>query len=120
MSKPSPFGLAALLVVLILPLHAGVASAGEVPRYQKSVHEYSVPDVTLLNQHRVKVPLKELVASDRPVLLQFIFGTCTTICPILSASFTKLQKELGDLADRVRLISISIDPEHDTPEVMKK
>lgn len=88
-------------------------------RYQRSVHPYEVPSVTLLSQDRLQVKLDELVDSDRPVLVDFIFGTCTTICPVMSAGYSNLQRKLGEEAKQVRLVSISIDPEHDTPEVMK-
>ena len=64
--------------------------------------------------------LKELVESGKPVIFDFVYTTCTTICPVLSASFTNLRKALGKDADSVQLISISIDPAHDRPEQMKK
>jgi len=54
------------------------------------------------------------------VMLNFIFTTCTTICPVLSASFTQTQKTLGPDASNVRMISISIDPEHDTPAKLRE
>lgn len=89
-------------------------------KYSRSVQYYSVPSVTLLNQDGKKVNFRELVDSGKPVIIDFIFTTCTTICPVLSVSFTSLRKELGADADKVQLISISIDPEHDRPEQMKK
>ena len=81
---------------------------------------YNVPNVTLLNQDGKKVNLRSLVDADKPVIINFIFSTCTTICPVMSASFSNLRKELGSDAGRVQLISISIDPENDRPERMKK
>ncbi|MCU0305039.1 MAG: SCO family protein [Thermoanaerobaculales bacterium] len=56
--------------------------------------------------------------SGEVVMLDFIFGTCTTICPILSAGFSSLQRRMGSGPGGPVLISVSIDPEHDTPEVM--
>ena len=67
----------------------------------------------------LQVKLDEFMDSDRPVLVDFIFGTCTTICPVMSAGYSNLQRKLGEESEQVRLVSISIDPEHDTPEVMK-
>jgi protein SCO1/2 len=58
------------------------------------------------------VKLDALLAAPRPVLLQFVFTSCTTVCPILSATFSSVQDGLGP---GVRLVSISIDPEYDTP-----
>jgi protein SCO1/2 len=78
-----------------------------------------MPDVTLINQNGKKVNLKKLIESDKPVIVDFIFGTCTTICPVLSAGYINLQQKLGADTQKVHLVSISIDPENDTPKVMK-
>jgi len=43
------------------------------------------------------------------------FTCCTTSCPVLNASLARLQQELSDLND-LRLVSLTVDPEHDTPE----
>ena len=105
---------------------AGIESAprkdADVSRgkHTRSVKYYTVPNVMLLNQDGKKVNLKELVDSGKPVIFDFIYTTCTTICPVLSATFTNLRKALGVDADKVQLISISIDPENDRPEKMKK
>ncbi len=60
-----------------------------------------------------------LLTASEPVLLQFIFTTCTTICPVLSASFASSQDALQAVGQDFRLVSISIDPEHDTPPVLR-
>ena len=51
----------------------------------------------------------------RPVLLDFIYTTCTTICPVMSQTFAEVQKRLGSEASKVKMMSVSIDPEEDTP-----
>ncbi len=104
-----------LLVALSVPAHVALA---QEPRYQRSEESYVIPDVTLTNQHRQKVRLVELLQTDKPVLVDFIYGTCTTICPILSAGYSSMQRKLAPAEEKVRLVSISIDPEYDTPEVM--
>ena len=109
------------LVVIFLAAFTGTldrAWAGE-KTYQRSVEQYVVPDVVLVNQNGATVRLKDLLQTDKPVVLDFIFGTCTTICPILSAGYVNLQHKLGPDSQAVRLVSISIDPEHDTPKVLK-
>ncbi|HYQ47844.1 MAG TPA: SCO family protein [Thermodesulfovibrionales bacterium] len=95
-------------------------SFGEAtPKYKRTVEGYSAPDVVLVNQDGKKVKFTSLVNSGKPVMLDFIYGTCTTICPVLSAGFSNFQNKLGKDTGAVQLISISIDPEHDTPLVMK-
>ena len=76
------------------------------------------PD-TLVDQAGRAVRLPEALAG-RIVVVNFVFTTCTTICPVLSSLFTSLQGTLGELLGReVLLVSVSIDPEHDTPAKMR-
>jgi protein SCO1/2 len=109
-------GFLAIILLAVLPAGGG-PSAAEKPK--RTVENYTVPDVVLVNQNGVKVPLKKFLETGKPVMLDFIYGTCTTICPVLSASFVSLQRRLGADSDKVRLVSISIDPENDTPKVMR-
>ncbi|MEW6116328.1 MAG: SCO family protein [Nitrospirota bacterium] len=102
----------------LLPLSSVQAETKQ--RYKRTVEQYAIPDVVLINQDGAKVKLKKLLQLDKPVMLDFIYGTCTTICPVLSAGYSNLQKKLGPAAQNVQLVSISIDPEHDTPEVMRE
>ncbi len=98
--------------------HAHHRAAMKNPTYQVSDKQYDVPDVQLLDGTGATVTLQELLASEEPIALNFIFTTCTTICPVMTATFVQMQRELGDDAGRVHLVSISIDPEYDRPEVL--
>ena len=89
------------------------------PEYKRTVHNYIIPDVTLVNQDNKKVQLRSFLKQDKVIVLDFIFGTCTTICPVLSASYVNFQNKMGNEAGKVQLLSISIDPEHDSPKVLK-
>jgi len=109
-----PLFLFAALLMVVSPSHA------EDLKYKRSIETYTMPDVTLVNQNGARVKLKSLVNSDKPVVVDFIYGTCTTICPVLSAGYSNLQRKLGEKSTNVQLISISIDPENDTPKVMKE
>ncbi|HYE35910.1 SCO family protein [Methylocaldum sp.] len=81
---------------------------------------YSIPDITLADQDGKRVSLSDQLYTDRPVILNFVFTTCTTVCPISTAIFSKLQAKLSSQGAKFRLISISIDPEHDKPANLKK
>jgi len=60
------------------------------------------------------------VVRERIVVIDFVYTTCTTICPVLSAILQQVQEGLGDrLGDDVGLISISVDPVRDTPQRLK-
>lgn len=84
--------------------------------YRGKFAEYEAPDVELTTDDRIALSFADLLNTDKPVMLNFIFTTCTTICPVLSASFTQVQALLGERADEVLMISITIDPEYDTPD----
>jgi len=97
---------------------ANMANA-EGKDYKRSIENYTVPDVMLINQDGAKISLQSYLNTDQPVFLDFFFSTCTTICPVLSAGFAGLQNHLGSDVAKARLVSITIDPEHDTPRVLK-
>lgn len=78
--------------------------------------DYPLPDVALTSHRGVERRLAEIVDTGKPVMLNFIFTTCTTICPVLSASFHQVQEILGDESESVSMVSITIDPDFDTPE----
>ena len=82
--------------------------------------DVTVPDEELVDQDGAPVRLRDLLA-DRVVAVSFVFTTCTTICSPMTATFAKVQEELGDAMERrVRLVTISIDPAVDTPERLKR
>jgi protein SCO1/2 len=110
-----------LILALVVGLFPCLAMAGSGATYQRSLVTVSIPDVVLVNQNGEKVRLKTLMADPaQPVIVDFIYGTCTTICPILSAGYANLQRKLGAASNKVRLVSITIDPENDTPKVLKE
>lgn len=100
--------------------HHHHAVSAEPAGYVRTQADYTVPDVKLLNADGAGVPLRsELAEQDKPVILNFIFTTCGAVCPVMSATFSQLQAALGPERDAVRMVSISIDPEEDTPDALK-
>jgi protein SCO1/2 len=95
--------------------HAHHRQLLESKTYSRSLHDYQLPDLDVVNMAGEKTSLLEEVNRDQPVMLNFIFTTCTTICPVLSATFSQVEQKLGAERERVRMISITIDPEYDTP-----
>jgi protein SCO1/2 len=89
-------------------------------KFTRTSASYDVPDVTLTDMNGARVPLASALAYDGPVFLQFIFTTCPTICPVMSSTLSSAQEKLGTDAARVRMLSISIDPEQDTPERLRE
>lgn len=76
-----------------------------------------IPDVPVLDQEGRKLNFYTDLVKGKTVAINFVFTTCTTICPPLTATFRRVQQDLGERVGRdVRLISVSVDPVTDTPE----
>ena len=76
------------------------------------------PDFALTSQHGERVTLSDY--SGKVVAVAFIFTTCPDICPMLTASMAAVQEKLGaDFGTRIAFVSITVDPERDTPEALK-
>lgn len=81
--------------------------------------DFTLPDVELVDQDGHTVHLPDL-ADGRLVVCNFVFTTCTTICPPLAANFARLQALLDEHGTQdVHLVSISVDALNDTPERMR-
>lgn len=88
------------------------------PEYRRTLVHYTIPDVRMVDADGEPVALRTAL-SDKPVILDFIFTTCGAICPVMSRTFAQVQAGLGPERDKVRMVSISIDPEQDTPAILK-
>ena len=78
-------------------------------------------NVVLLNQDGKTIHFyDDLIRGDHTVAINFMYAQCSDICPMTTANLAKVQALLGDrLGHEVRLASISIDPLHDSPAVLK-
>ncbi len=88
--------------------------------YTVTAATYHIPPLTLIDQEGQEVDLTSVLDAAEPVALNFIFTSCVTICPVMTATFSKMQDHLADRADDLRMVSISIDPEFDTPRRLKE
>lgn len=98
--------------------HHNMAAAGS--GYQRSVASYKIPDVKFIDINGVESTLRDGLDGNSPVMLNFIFTSCSAICPVMSATFSNVQEDLGKESNKVRMVSISIDPENDTPEKLRE
>ena len=74
-------------------------------------------DRVLVDHNGEDVQFVTDVIGDNIVVMDFVYTTCTTICPVLSALFTQVQRKLGEhVGDDVWLVSMSVDPIRDTPQ----
>jgi protein SCO1 len=120
--------LAAGLVLAPLSFGAGSVAHNAADPVSLSDHpqgtliarmDYKVPQVQLVRQDGKSVSLAEELNDGRPVVMNFIYTTCETTCPLSSATFSLFAKRLGPDRSKVHMVSISIDPEQDTPERLR-
>jgi protein SCO1/2 len=90
------------------------------PGTSRITASYAIPDVRMIRQDGAAVNLGDELNDGRPVVLSFIYTSCTTVCPLISHTLSQLQSKLGDNRDRVHLVSISIDPEQDDPARLRE
>src|SRR5712675_355954 len=106
----SSFAVAALALILAASGCAREA-AGDYPA---SNGNNCLPDVSLIDQHGNPISLASL--KGKPVLIDFIYTSCASTCPVLTSKIAAVARELGPvLGANVTIVSITLDPEHDRP-----
>ena len=104
-------------VLLLILFSATIVFAQE----QQSPAQKYFSDVELINQDGEKVRFYSELLKNKVVIINTFFTTCTSICPPMNRNFEKIQEALGDrLGKDAFLISISVDPETDTPTRLKE
>src|SRR5215475_1353497 len=101
------------LVLLSAALHAHVPGAPPTT----TTPNKKVPEFALLNQEGNRFESTRLLG--KVVVLNFIFTTCTDVCPLFTANLAQLQRTLKNEAGNVFFVSITTDPEVDSPKVLK-
>jgi protein SCO1/2 len=102
------------LTLLLWPTLGGAHKAKEGGRLSKIG---PAPEFTLTTTEGGRLSLSDL--HGKVVAVTFIYATCTDTCPLLTAKMVGMQKGLGpDFGSRVRFVSITVDPERDTPQVL--
>lgn len=113
-------GTAAAATVHDSPAGGAPAASASTRRAVTSTADYTLPPVRLVRDDGKVVTLPDEMNDGRPVVLNFIFTTCSSICPLMSAVFSQFERQLGTERDRVHLMSISVDPEADTPTRLRE
>jgi protein SCO1 len=107
-----------LLAVSISGMLAGAALAA--PSAAAWGAEY-FPNVPLVTQDGKTVMFYDDLLKDKKVLIDFIFAKCEDGCPLDTANMVRVQKLLGSSVGKdIHMYSITLDPEHDTPQVLKE
>jgi protein SCO1/2 len=106
------------VLVAVVALASAAAIVGCQPQTPMDVYG-STPTFNLTDQSGATFSSQSL--AGHVTLLDFVYTYCTDACPIMSATFQEAQRKLADdklLGSKVMLVSLSVDPVHDTPPVM--
>ena len=107
--------LRALAVVswLALSLSQAMGGSADLPKMGPA------PAFHLTTQEGARLALKDL--HGKVVVVTFIYASCADTCPLLTAKLAGLQTRLGtDFGAKVFFVAITVDPERDTPQVLKR
>ena len=88
--------------------HGASAPADGVAKPVAAVH--GLPGVTLVREDGTPVRIDLEVGDRMPVVLAFIYTSCTAVCPVTSQVMSQVQKRLGAASSDVKLISVATDP----------
>jgi len=109
--------IAGLAMATVPACQRGEQNAGTDPGagYAVQNSDDCLPPLTLLDQHGDKVSLADL--KGKPVLFDFIYTSCPGECLMLTQRMKRIATALGpELGNQVRLVSVTVDPEHDQPK----
>lgn len=96
----------------------GKAVSSSAPFYDVAVNQPAAA-FTLINQEGETVSLRDY--RGKFVVLDFIYTSCPDVCPLLTANLRQVADTLGDrFGQDVHFVSITLDPEYDTPEHLKE
>lgn len=116
--NPSKFGMNKMLIYQLIGLLVIIVAIFIGNSYfKKSLHTVmKAPDFVLTNQNNKKISNKDMLG--KVYVVEFFFAKCPTICPVMNNNLKFVDKEINN--PDFRIISISIDPENDTPEFLKE
>lgn len=114
------YAVSGLLVAVAVAFTLGGSPAEGANKKSRWRADY-FPNVPLVTQNGETIRFYDDLIKDKVVVINFIFTSCEDVCPAETARLRQVQRELGDRVGRdVFMYSISIDPEIDTPEVLKR
>jgi protein SCO1 len=114
-------GVLFLYLILAVLATAGLdcdSNSGSISSYGSTEKRDCLPDLALVDQNGRKVSLASF--KGKPVLFDFIYTTCPGPCLVLTARMKAIAEQLdGALGPQATFVSVTVDPEHDGPSVLK-
>jgi len=107
-----------LQVFIAIPLIVGAGFIFLNQSKRKSALPLSMPSPQFQLTDQEGRPFTQEAFQNKVTLINFIFTNCPTVCPLLTQKMKKISQKISD--EQVRFLTISVDPENDTPAVMKR
>jgi protein SCO1/2 len=105
--------LAAVAIIFSFAIGSSIAGGESLPKIGPA------PEFTLTKQDGKRLALRDL--RGKVLAITFIFASCTDTCPLLTAKMVGIQDRLGPaFGPQAFFLSITVDPERDTPAVLKR
>ncbi|RKS55956.1 protein SCO1/2 [Gillisia mitskevichiae] len=100
-----------------LNIGKGLTNSDELSYIELYGENKKVPDFKFVNQNGDTISNNDYLG--KVYIVEFFFTTCPSICPIMNKNLVEVENELGENKD-FGIVSITIDPNHDTPKVLKE
>lgn len=115
-------GMAAIVIFGLLLSYAPQLASGPIPTPTPggvAISQYrTISDVTLVDQNNQPMALSAL--RGKPTLIAFGYTFCPDVCPLTMADMRRVKRELGEAGDQVNFVFVTVDPQRDTPEVIRR
>jgi protein SCO1/2 len=112
--------IAALLLMLVWSVRSGAHDHDHMTEPDTlQISSRPIPDVRLTNESGHEVRFASDVLRQRPALISFIYTRCTTTCPLVGATVATVTEKLQADASKLAIVSITVDPDYDTPERLR-
>jgi cytochrome oxidase Cu insertion factor (SCO1/SenC/PrrC family) len=113
--------LMAAAAVAAAAVATAIWNSGDSKAQDRPWGESYIPNLTVMTQRGKPVKFYDDLVKGKIVIISFIYTSCTDICPLTTARIAQLEEKLGDMVGReVFFLSMTVDPEHDTPERLKE
>ncbi|MFN4292691.1 MAG: SCO family protein [Thermoflexales bacterium] len=115
-------GMAAIVIFGLLLSYAPQLATGPIPTPTPggiAISQYrTISNFVLTNQDNQPMPLSTL--RGKPTLIAFGYTFCPDVCPLTMADLRRVKRALGEAGEQVNFVFISVDPQRDTPEVIRR
>ncbi|MBA4490499.1 SCO family protein [Paracoccus sp. S1E-3] len=117
----TPLFLLTLALAAPALAHDGPHSAPAPMQVGRSTEKIVLPDIAVTDQTGKVQGIVSRYADGAPVIVSFLYTNCTEVCLMTQATLSVVDEELaGQKADPLKILSITVDPARDTPEVLAK